>query len=233
MKTALLILFIFTAVLPAQVIITKHDPPPNILNETDFSIHPQPVIPDLYRVINGETQRVDKTWFAVSGQVAQVHPGVGVRIQGSLEGQFQTTDFLVVNLPFPVADGEVLPPPGYVILVKDAGTYNYSTAGDSTRTIRKYDYGIPWTPPPLTPEQLAAMKTEAEAKKKIALEKVLEHDQSSAAKDEADGLERMAERYWDGNGVETNRIKARIYFMRASEGGNLTASNKLAHLQSP
>src|SRR5882724_1598824 len=150
-----LIVFAATMAANAQVIIEHHDPPPNVLNITDFSPQSQSVISDPYRIINGETQKVDATWLAVSGEVVQVHPNEGLRIEGSIEGVGRSSDFFVVNLPVSAAEHEMVPPKGYVLLVKDVGTYTYSTAAGSTRTIRKYDYGIPWTPPPLTPEQIA------------------------------------------------------------------------------
>lgn len=217
----------------AQVIITKHAPGPNALNETDFTAHTAAIL-DPYRVINGETQKVDGTWLAVSGRIVQVHPSEGIRVSGGIEGQSMGTDFFVVNLPVSGAEGDYLPPAGCVLLVKDVGTYTYSTAAGSSRTIRKYDYGTPWTPPPLTPEQLAAQraaqKADLEARKKFAGEKVLARDKAAAANDDADGLERMAERYRDGNGVEKDLIRAQIYFKRAAANGSTTASNKLATL---
>ena len=233
MKTAILIFVSATLLGHAQYVISKNNPSlPNGLNDSVFTRQAAPpVILDPIRVINGETQKVDKTWLAVSGKVVQVHLKEGLRISGSIEGAVQPTDFLVAHLPMTVAEGDWLPPQGYVLLVKDAGTYTYNTAAGSTRTIHKYDYGIAWTPPPLTAEQRAALKAEADAHKAVADARVLESDEAAAARDEADGLERMAERYRDGHGVETNRIKARIYFMRAQSGGSTTAEKKMAQLE--
>lgn len=219
---------LFGAMARAQI--NVNPPAPSALYTTDFTPHPDPVNPDPYRIINGETQRVDETWLALSGRVLQVHPGEGLRVDGGINGAGLDTDFFVVHLPVSAAEGDLLPPKGVALLVKEAGTYTYSTSAGSTRTIRKFDYGIPCPRPTLSPAQLAAYQATILARVKAAKEKVLANDQAAAARDDADGLERMAERYRDGNGVETNLIKARMYFMRADVGGSLTASNKLAQL---
>ena len=208
----------------------KTTPADNPLNTTDFTPPPNETVVFPYRIINGETQKVDGKWLAVSGTVAQVHPGEGLRVNGSIEGAGQDSDFFVVNLPITAGEGDILPPQGTVLLVKAAGTYTYSTAQGSTRTIRKYDFGIPCEAPQLTPEQLAAYQADILARVNAGKEKVLESDKAAAARNDDDGLERMADRYRTGDGVETNLITAKIYLMRAAADGSLTASNKLVEM---
>ena len=141
----------------AQWNIVKIPPSPNVLNTTDFSYPPALTIADPYRVINNITQRVDRTWLAIKAEVIQVHPREGVRVKGIVEGiNMQDEDFFIINLPYLVAEKSVIPAPGFVYLFRPAGTYTYSTAAGSSRTIRQFDYGTPWKPPALTPEELAA-----------------------------------------------------------------------------
>jgi hypothetical protein len=232
MKTMLAILFLTVTLAQAQWSIQKHLPSlPNGLNDSDFSRQPaQPIILDPVRTYQGTVVKVDKTWLAFSGRVLRVNSKEGVHVEGRIEGATEDSDFVITNFPYLVAERDRLPVPGYVFLVKDAGYFTYTAPSGNTRTIHQYDYGTPYTPPPLTPEQLAAHKADVEAKKKIAETKALESDQAAAAHDDTYGLLRMAERYRDGDGVETNLVKARVYFMRAAEAGSTTASNALLKL---
>lgn len=233
MKT---LLFLLAAVLvcnfsSAQVVRVWIPNAPSVLQTTDFSSQPRPpVVTDPWRIINGEVVKVDGTWLAVSGNIAQVHPNEGIRINGSLEGVYQETDFFVVNLPVSGGEGDRIPPAGVVLLVKPAGTYTYSTAQGSTRTIRKYDYGTPCAEPQKTPEQIAAERALADKKKAEGIAATLKFNQDQAAAGDAGGQLRMAERYRDGDGVETNFYKAKYLFMSAADQGNETAVKELAAL---
>ena len=204
------------------------DPAPNVLNTSDFSSPAAPsVVTDPWRIINGQLQKVDGTWLAVSGNIAQVHPNEGVRINGRLEGVYQEKDFFCVNLPISGGEGDSLPPAGVVLLVKPAGTYTYSTAGGSTRTIRKYDYGIPAAAPVKTAAEIEQEKLLA-AKRKIEGEAaILKLNQKQAEQGDAEAQLRMAERYRDGNGVETNVFKAKFLFMASADQGNAKAAKEL------
>jgi hypothetical protein len=214
-----------------DIVITRHASGfVNPLNSTDFSVRPAATIADPWRFINGQTQKVDGTWLAVSGSIAQVHPGEGVRINGSLEGVWQGTDFFVVNLPVSGGEGDLIPPAGVVLLVKPAGTYTYSTARGSTRTIRKYDYGLPGNEPQKTPAQIEANR-QLTAKQAIkAKDAALKFNQKLAAEGDAYGQLRMAERYRDGDGVATNLYQARFLFMQSADQGNATAAKELVAL---
>jgi len=216
----------------AQVVITHSNPSqPNGLNDSDFTAAaPAPVILDNYRVLNGVRQRVDYTWLAVSGRVVQVHPKEGLRVDGYIEGAAQPSDFFVVNLPVSAAEGEWLPPKGVVLLVKDAGTYTYSTAAGSTRTIRKYDYGLPCDAPQKSASEIAQEKR-IEDRKKIEMKAaVLKFNQDQAAAGDPDGQLRMAERYRDGDGVETNLFRAKALFELSADQKDEAAIRELAAL---
>lgn len=209
-----------------QIVITKHEPGPNILNTSDFGQSSPLAVPDPVRLLNGHLVHVDGSWSAVSGQILQVIPKEGMRVEGYLNGQSQPLDFLIVHLPYKAAAGETFPPPGSVCLVQPAGSYTYTTVLGNQRTILKYDYGVPAKEPPLTPQQLA----EIAARKKATAQNALEANEDAAAAGDAYGLLRMGERYRDGDGVETNLVKARVYFLRAADAGNQDATNELAKL---
>lgn len=186
---------------------------------------PTPTIADPMREIGSKVVKVDDSWFTINGVVEQVHPDVGVRIRGD-DGY----DFLVINFPYKVAEGDRVGDRLLVFKALPVGTYEYNTAMKSTRTIHKFDYGQIWTPPPLTPEQIAAQKKKDAAEKKLAEDHALKFNQELAAKGDPYGLLRMGERYRDGDGVKTNLALARIYLQRAANAGSLQASNELNNL---
>jgi hypothetical protein len=223
----------FCGVRADNIIPQRMQPAPNVLDTTDFSVHSTPtvIITDPYRIIDGKVEKVDGSWLAIAGVVKQVHPNEGIRVQGIIENVNQEDqDFFLVNFPYPLAEGDKFPKPGYVYLFKSAGVYTYSTAANSTRTIHKYDYGIPWTPPPMTDEQRAAIKAKNDAAKIAGLQKALKYNQELADKGDAYGLMRMAERYRDGEGVEKDIQKAKDYFIKAKSAGSNTAAKELEKL---
>ena len=219
---AAIFLFGLVGCASAELVMSRIAPGPNVLQTTDFTPPPPaPLVTDPWRIIGGQVVKVDGSWLAVSGNIAQVHPGEGVRINGSIEGVPQATDFFVVGLPISGGEGDAVPPAGYVLLVKPAGTYTYSTAQGSTRTIRKYDYGTPCDAPQKTPAQIAAEREQTAKKKIAAAVATLKFNQEQAAAGDPDGQLRMAERYRDGDGVETNFYKAKFLFMSPSRSSTM------------
>jgi hypothetical protein len=75
----------------------------------------------------------------------------------------------------------------------------------------------------------AVMDAQAKKKKEIA-DKALKYNQDLADKGDAYGLQRMAERYRDGEDVEKDLAKARDCFQKAISAGSETASNELVNL---
>ena len=103
---------------------------------------------------------------------------------------------------------------------KKVGTYDWGSS-----PLALYDCGTPYTPPPPTPEEIAAAKAaqekakvDAKAKaaeqRKIADARALRVNQDAAAKGDSFGLMRMGERYRDGDGVEKDLSKARVGLTR-------------------
>ena len=96
------------------------------------------------------------------------------------------------------------------------------------------------TPPPPTPEELAAStalaaaaKAQADALKKKADDAALKYDLDLAAKGDAYGELRMGKRYRDGEGVAKDPVKARQMFSPSADQGNPDAASDLAKLTAP
>jgi len=109
------------------------------------------------------------------------------------------------------------------------GYYTYTNSSGHPIVIKKFDYGICcekiWSP-----EEIAAEKAKADAKKRAVADRVLKNNQDLADKGDAYGLLRMGERYRDGEGVPKDLTKARDYLTKAAEAGSQTAADELKKL---
>ena len=79
-------------------------------------------------------------------------------------------------------------------------------------------------------EQRLTAKKAIQDKKEAAEAKALNYNQDAADKGDAYGLMRMGERYRDGEGVEKDLAKAKIYLTKAAAAGSQTAANELSKL---
>jgi hypothetical protein len=79
-------------------------------------------------------------------------------------------------------------------------------------------------------EQRRVAAEKANAAKKAAQDKALKYNQDQAAKGDPIGLQRMGERYRDGNGVPKDLDKARDYFTQAQKAGNFLVDDELKKL---
>jgi hypothetical protein len=114
------------------------------------------------------------------------------------------------------------------------GVYTYATAIGGTSTIRKLVYGVPCDPPPLTPQQLAAIKSKQELDKRIAEQdeiSAVRQLQTDATNGNASAQTSLALHYLDGRGCETNRELAVYWLTQAAKQGDEEASNTLANLK--
>ena len=189
-------------------------------------------------------------WVSFEGEVLEVQPN-GIRLRGSYAGEqesgvnygndkydrdLHTAEFFVAHYPYDVAEGDWIGDDTKTRtfhLAKEAGTYTYSTVLGGSRTIRKLEYGTPYTtppPPPPTPEQIVEIKAKAAAGKKASEQKVLKYNQELAAKGDPYGLLRMGELYRDGEGVPKDLGKARDYFTKAVAAGSPSAADELSRL---
>jgi predicted heme/steroid binding protein len=102
-------------------------------------------------------------------------------------------------------------------------------------TLEQWDYGVDYTPQPrkLTPEEVAAAKTEADRKKAVGDAAALRFYQEQAEKGDAYGQYRMGIRYLKGDGVPKDLAKARDYLSKAAAQGNKEAAAELAKLPLP
>jgi len=190
---------------------------------------------DDWRIINGITNRVTDRWIQFSGEVVEVHPG-GIRVEGqffcptdSTGKQSYAGEFFVESFPYDVAPGDKIGG-NQIFRALSAGVYKYNTVGGGTRALHKLFYGTPCLAPPKSAEQIEAERRLEARKKADGAAAALKQNQELADKGDAYGQLRMAERYRDGNGVETNRIKARMLFIQSADQGNEQAARELTAL---
>lgn len=193
---------------------------------------------DPWRIIDGTTNYADRGWCWFYGKVLEVQPG-GIRIEGGYglgrdvsQYPFQK-EFFVRNFPYVAAENETIDLLA-CYTAKESGVYNYATAIGGSATLRCLDYGKVYTPPPPSPEVVAAAKAagkaKADASKKTADAAALKSNQAAADKGDAYGLLRMGERYRDGDGVVRDLPTARAYLAKAAAAGSPSAQSALDKL---
>jgi TPR repeat protein len=213
---------------------------------------------DQWRVIDGTPNYAKgDDWVEFAGKVLEIQPGKGVRLEGNYNriGSGATMyytgnnysafnyEFFVANFPYDVAEGDIISVADRFTAHKTS-TYTYKTTAGGSRTIRQIDYGTPYAPPALTPEQIAAAKAAQEkanvnakanaaAQKQATADRALKFNQDAAAKGDMFGLLRMGERYRDGDGVEKDLAKAKEYLQKAADAGSPTAKEELSKLNQP
>jgi hypothetical protein len=102
-------------------------------------------------------------------------------------------------------------------------------------TLEQWDYGVDYTPQPrtLTPEEVAAAKTEADRKKAERDAAILKFELENSEKGSDLYQYRVGLRYLNGNGVPKDLAKARDYLSKAAAQGNKEAAAELAKLPVP
>ena len=194
-----------------------------------------------FRVVHGVTNYIyDGGWNYVSGKVLQTLP------DGVLVKPEDGTDIFVEGYPFQTVDDQLFAG----CMSKDDGVYSFTAVSGGRRTVKKMSYGNTVTPSPellekeinTTKDEIqnhplvlkakadAAAKQKAVETKKSSQARVLKMNQELADKGDAYGLLRMAERYRDGDCVEKDLQKAKVYFMKATDAGSLTAAEELGKL---
>jgi Sel1 repeat len=105
----------------------------------------------------------------------------------------------------------------------------------SNETLEQWDYGMDYTPQPhkLTPEEVAAAKTQADRKKAEGDAGILKFELESSEKGSDLYQYRVGLRYLNGNGVPKDLAKARDYLSKAAAQGNKEAAAELAKLSVP
>jgi TPR repeat protein len=76
------------------------------------------------------------------------------------------------------------------------------------------------------------LREKQEAEKQSITAKAVAFNQSQADKGDAFGLQRMGERYRDGDGVPKDLVKAKDYLAKSAAAGSLDATNELSQLNS-
>ncbi len=205
---------------------------------------------DPWRLIESTTNYArGRGWVQFMGKVVDVADN-GIRVAGvygePMEIEYFSSqehnykDFWIENFPYQVANDDVIGTTvNYTAL--EAGTYSYKTVNGGSRTIRKFDYGIPRQAPPPTEEQIAAAKSELEFKQAKAKEKARQSQQAQqnaaklyqkmASEGNEFGQLHLAECYMNGSGVERDLEKAKTYLDLSAAQGNDQAKELLKKLE--
>ena len=182
-------------------------------------------------------------FYGLSYRVEHVLPQ-GLLLRGSgefvLGGAYSGLNFdqpmiFLTNYPHAdrLVDGQTIQ-----FLALRAGSYHYTGSDGAAYAIAEYDYGKPYVPPPLTPEQIKAAQDATKARA-VAAKKRAEQGQINAVKwlqPQATNGSPSAQcslgiHYLNGQGCETNREFAIYWLKKAADQGDLEASNTLAKLQ--
>jgi hypothetical protein len=179
---------------------------------------------DPFRSVDGRVVSVNAPgWVRFSGEVAAVRDGY-VLVQGGFS-RYQGF-FVLTNFPERVWRGEQL---AYAASYRALPNGKFSPPDGPDIPI--LDYELVWTPPPPTPEQLAAAASEAKTKRDELARKALVSNQEDAARGDSYGELRMGERYRDGDGVAKDLRLAREWLAKAAAHGDPSAKRELADLQ--
>ncbi len=131
--------------------------------------------------------------------------------------------FFVANFPYP-SDARQ----GYEqMMAFPNGYFSHTNSIGQVLTIPSIDYGTPCTKT-WSQAEITASKQKAESDKRAAKDRFLKSNQDSAARGEPLGFMRMGVRYRDGDGVETNLLKAKTYFQKAADAGLQEAIDELS-----
>jgi TPR repeat protein len=133
--------------------------------------------------------------------------------------------FMVENFPYiPMEDQ-----PFQEMMAHFDGVYTMTNKDGEIVNIPKLDYGTPCEKI-YSPEEIAAFKKRIADQKKAIADKILKSNRDLANKGDPYGLERMGERYRDGDDVPKDLTKAKLYLQRAADAGSDKASNELSQL---
>jgi len=188
----------------------------------------------IFRSVNGQTYNIlyAKTWQVIRGQV-QIESGDIIIIE---DRAFE--DVTEQSLPsfeqhpvyYALQHYSANPTAGTTIGVVALRIGNYDWNGTP---IEFYDCGLPSSPPPQTPEQIAASKRQAVLEQERIMESqtnafrwLLLKSTNGSASDQYD----LALHYLNGQGCETNRQQAIFWLKESASQDGVEASNKLASL---
>jgi hypothetical protein len=182
--------------------------------DTSAAVAENAAIARQYRVVNGVTNRLtDPGWSFLQGSVLQNVSG-GMMVYAGSERIF------LVHPPA-VADDQP-----YSAWAKDTGEmYQYNTVGNSTKTIRKFDCGVPVPPPGQAAPPPARAMTPLE--REAMAQRVVKYQLEQADKGLPSFQFLVGKRYMTGDGVERDPKIAREYFQKAAAQGDTDAQAAL------
>ena len=206
-------------------------PPPSaaVLAQEEQQSRVAFVPPDhaIFRSVNGQTYNIlyAQSWKAVCGQVYQRVDNILIlQTDWRQIGVPQMTYYAITNYPGnPTADTTI------TVLAMRNG--NYDMFGTP---IAFYDCGLPSSPPPPTPAQIAGAKRQAILEQERIRESqtnafrwLLSQSTNGTASDQYD----LAVHYLNGQGCETNNEQAILWLQKSAAQDSVEASNKLVSLK--
>lgn len=169
-----------------------------------------------FRLLDGKTNRLsDPGWVRMDGVVFQ-------NTRGGMIMSWGGEDVFVLHPPR-AADKQ--PVTAWAKEIPELYTYN--TVGGSTRTLRKFDCGIPVDRPP-PPRELPPRPLDETEKAEMA-ERVLKYHIEMADKGLPSFQFLMGERYQFGRGVTQNLETAKSWFEKAAAQGDTDAKRSLTN----
>jgi hypothetical protein len=168
-----------------------------------------------FRLIEGKTNKLtDPGWSFLQGTVFQ-NAGGGMIVSVGGEHVF------ITQIPA-VADGQPCS-----AWAKEVGLYQYSTVAGSTRTIRKFDCGLPVAAPATVVYREPIAQPLSDQEKSDLAKRVLKYQSEQADKGLPSFEYIMGKRYLIGDGVTQNVGTARSWFEKAAAQGDSDAKKAL------
>ena len=227
--------------------------------QTRYGSHPSvDVSTNFIRVVDGKIYdiRSSQLWHDISGKIIKkLDDGVTLQTyvtkneyadvagQGNAEQHVGAYSAVGIGPRRVVVSSEVVPDKTIMLKHYMIGQVGQTVSvrammiegGDASEL---WDYGKPYVPPPLTPEQIKAAQEAANARA-IANKKKAEETQVNAVRwlqpqatnGNASAQCRLGLHYLNGQGCETNREQAIYWLKKAADQGDAEASTVLTRLQ--
>jgi len=184
---------------------------------------------DPWRIIDGTTNYAKGgDWVQFVGQVVQVHPK-GVRVKGGYGSPLlleNSSEFILVNFPYPAADGEEFALNDHWSAMF-SGTISFSITTNIAETLRALDYGKPCDTPAWV---VAAIKAKNDQKKQDMAISTFTFRKQKADKGDAEYQFLTGECFRTGYGVGMDLNQAREWYRKAAAQDHAKAKAALEKL---
>lgn len=209
----------------AAVLLSLCAPPPAVAVDTN-----------VWRTVGGKIEHIYQSndWHAIYGSVRQVvlREGQPVYFVDMSADRFPAC-VMLYHFPAELIDNQTLDEAGLrlALRAKLVGNETYETAGGGTRTVRKFDFGIPCGPPPELIARERARAAADQARWRASAERnkpaIIAWEKDQAERGVASGQYALGMRYLRGDGVEQSDALARAWVEKAAAQGHAQAKASL------